>query len=158
MLKRRHLSLEDCLSLNIWTTNKEGKAKLPVMVWIHGGGGNSLTGALPPFGPLHARKGVVLVAPNFRIGLLGRMAHPALIAESPHRASGNYGTLDQIASLQWIQRNIEPFGGDRRNVTMFGQPDGASQVCYLMVSALAQGLFHRAILQSEECRDGFVPE
>jgi para-nitrobenzyl esterase len=119
---------EDCLSLNIWTTNVGGKTKLPVMVWIHGGGGSSSTGALPPFGPQLARKGVVLVAPNFRIGLLGRMAHPALTAESPHHASGNYGTLDQIAALQWIQRNIEQFGGDRANVTIFGGSDGASQV------------------------------
>jgi para-nitrobenzyl esterase len=150
---------EDCLTLNIWTTNAGGKNKLPVMVWIHGGGGNAGTGALPPFGPQLARKGVVLVALDFRIGLLGRMAHPALTAESPHHASGNYGTLDQIAALQWIQRNIEQFGGDRANVTIFGYSDGASQVCYLMVSPLARGLFHRAILQSgEECRDRFVPE
>jgi para-nitrobenzyl esterase len=149
---------EDCLSLNIWTTSAVRKTKLPVMAWIHGGGGNSLTGALPPYGPVLARKGVVLVAPNFRIGLLGRMAHPALTAESAHHASGNYGLLDQIAALQWIQRNIEQFGGDRNNVTIFGHSDGASQVCYLMISPLAHGLFHRAILQGEECRDIFVPE
>jgi para-nitrobenzyl esterase len=149
---------EDCLTLNIWTTNAGGKAKLPVMVWIHGGGGTAGTGALPPFGPLLAKKGVVLVAPNFRIGLLGYMAHPALTAESPHHASGNYGTLDQIAALQWIQRNIEHFGGDRNNVTIFGHSAGATAVCNLMISPLARGLFHRAILQSEECRDSFVPE
>lgn len=149
---------EDCLLLNIWTSNTAGEAKLPVMVWIHGGGGNSGTGALPPFGPLLAKKGVVLVAPNFRIGLLGYMAHPALTAESPHHASGNYGTLDQIAALQWVQRNIEQFGGDRNKVTIFGHSAGGTAVCNLMISPLAHGLFHRAILQSEECRDSFVPE
>ena len=150
---------EDCLSLNIWTTNLGEKAKLlPVMVWLHGGGGNTSTGALPPFGPQLARKGVVLVAPDFRIGLLGFMAHPALTEESPHHASGNYGLLDEIAALQWIQRNVKQFGGDPANVTIFGHSAGASEVCYLMVSPLARGLFHRAILQSEECRDGFVPE
>jgi len=98
------------------------------------------------------------VAPDFRIGLLGYLAHPALTQESPHHASGNYGVLDEIAALQWIQRNIEQFGGDPTNVTIFGHSAGASEVCNLMVSPLARGLFHRAILQSEECRDTFVPE
>lgn len=149
---------EDCLTLNIWTTNMAKTPRLPVMVWIHGGGMNVGSGVTTRLGPRLARKGVVLVTLNFRLGLLGGMAHPALTLESPHHASGNYGTLDQIAALQWIQRNIAQFGGDPQNVTIFGGSSGASQVCYLMISPLAQGLFHHAIMQSGECRDTFLPE
>jgi para-nitrobenzyl esterase len=149
---------EDCLTLNIWTTNIAKTPRLPVMVWFHGGGMNIGSGVTTRLGPRLARKGVVLVTLNFRLGLLGGMAHPALTLESPHHASGNYGTLDQIAALQWIERNIAQFGGDPQNVTIYGGSAGASQVCYLMISPLAQRLFHKAILQSEQCRDGFLPE
>ena len=149
---------EDCLYLNIWTTNLAGKQSVPVMVWIHGGGGFSGSSWIPPFGPALARKGVVLLSVEFRIGALGHLAHPALTAESPHHASGNYGTLDQIAALQWIQRNILSFGGDPRNVTIFGGSDGGTKTCVLMASPLARGLFHRAILESGQCTDFLSPE
>jgi para-nitrobenzyl esterase len=147
---------EDCLYLNVWTTNLVGRQKLPVMVWIYGGGGfsgNSWTA----FGPSLAPKGVVLVSVGFRIGALGHLAHPLLTAESPHHASGNYGSLDQIAALHWVQRNIAAFGGDPANVTIFGGSDGAQKVCVLMAS-LARGLFHRAILESGVCSNILIPE
>jgi para-nitrobenzyl esterase len=148
---------EDCLYLNVWTTNLAGKEKLPVMVWIHGGGGfsgNSWTA----LGPSLAPNGVVLVSVGFRIGALGHLAHPLLTEESPHHASGNYGSLDQIAALHWVQRNIAAFGGDANNVTIFGASDGAQKVCLLMASPLARGLFHHAILESGVCTDKLVPE
>jgi para-nitrobenzyl esterase len=147
---------EDCLYLNVWTTNLSAKENLPVMLWIHGGGGfsgNSWTA----LGPSLATKGVVVVSVGFRIGALGHLAHPALTAESDHNASGNYGTLDQIAALHWVQRNITAFGGDAGNVTIFGNSDGAQNVCILMASPLARGLFHRAILESGVCTDKLVP-
>jgi para-nitrobenzyl esterase len=149
---------EDCLYINLWTTNLAGPAKSPVMVWIHGGAGVAGTGQTPPFGPALARKGVVLVTIDFRIGVLGNLAHPALTSESPHHVSGNYGALDQIAALQWIQRNISHFGGDPGNVTLFGHSNGGTQVCVLMASPLARGLFHRAILESEVCSSVLLPE
>ncbi len=149
---------EDCLYLNVWTTNLEAKYKAPVMVWIHGGGGISGTSWIPPFGPRLARKGVVLVSVEFRIGALGQLAHPALTAESPRHASGNYGTLDQIEALHWVQRNIASFGGDPGIVTIFGQSDGGQKVCVLMASPLARGLFQRAVLESGTCTDIVSPE
>jgi para-nitrobenzyl esterase len=148
---------EDCLSVNVWTRNIGGNSA-PVMVWIHGGSNIGGTGAYPPFGPSLAAKGVVLVSFNYRLGALGFMAHPSLTSESPHRSSGNYGILDQIAALQWIRRNIAKFGGDPRNVTVFGESAGGVMACYLMASPLARGLFHRAILQSCTCRDYISPE
>src|SRR5208282_4981675 len=101
-----------------------------------------------PMGPTLARKGVVLVSTNYRLGALGFLAHPALTAESPHHASGNYGILDQIAALEWVHRNIARFGGDPANVTIFGESAGGVDVCYLMSSPLAHGLFQHAILES----------
>ncbi|MBY0506388.1 MAG: carboxylesterase family protein [Bryobacteraceae bacterium] len=148
---------EDCLSLSIWTRNI-GRKAAPVMVWIHGGSNIGGTAAYPPFGPLLAAKGIVLVSLNYRLGALGFMAHPELTSESPQRSSGNYGLLDQIAALRWIRRNIAKFGGDAGNVTVFGESAGGVMVCYLMASPLAQGLFHRAILQSCTCRDYISPE
>jgi para-nitrobenzyl esterase len=148
---------EDCLYLNIWTTNLAGKQKLPVMVSIHGGGGfsgNSWTA----LGPSLAPNGVVLVSVGFRIGALGHLAHPLLTEESPHHASGNYGSLDQIAALHWVQRNIAAFGGDANNVTIFGASDGAQKVCLMMASPLARGLFHHAILESGVCSNIFIPD
>lgn len=149
---------EDCLYLNVWTTHLAAEHKIPVMVWIHGGGGFSGNSWTPPFGPTLARKGVVVVSIGFRIGALGNTAHPALTAESPHHASGNYGTLDQIAALRWVQRNISAFGGDPGNVTVFGQSDGGNKVCVLMASPLARGLFHRAILESGQRTDVLSPD
>jgi para-nitrobenzyl esterase len=149
---------EDCLSLNVWSANLGGARKLPVMVWIHFGGNTSGNGAFPPFGPSLSSKGVVYVSINYRLGALGFLAHPALTAESPHHSSGNYAILDQIAALQWVQRNIAKFGGDPGNVTIFGESAGGVMVCYLMASPLARGLFHRAIMESCTCRDYISPE
>src|SRR5262245_19218212 len=149
---------EDCLSLNVWSTNLGSARKLPVMVWLHFGGNISGNGAFPPFGPSLSRKGVVYVSINYRLGALGFLAHPALTAESPHHSSGNYAILDQIAALQWVQRNIAEFGGDPGNVTIFGESAGGVMVCYLMASPLARGLFHRAIMESCTCRDYLSPE
>src|SRR5581483_7043281 len=153
---------EDCLYLNVWTTNLPATgrtgAKLPVMVWIHGGGNYDGASQVTPMGPLLARKGVVLVSLNYRLGLLGFMAHPALTAESPHHVSGNYGLLDQIAALEWVKRNITKFGGDPENVTIFGVSSGSADVCYLMASPLARGLFQRGIMESATCSDFINPE
>jgi para-nitrobenzyl esterase len=124
------------------------------MLWIHGGanmGGSSLGsgGIEPPFdGERLSRRGVVVVTINYRLGMLGFMAHPELTAESPHRSSGNYGLLDQIAALKWVRDNIARFGGDPKNVTIFGQSAGAHDVGLLMTSPLARGLFAHAIAQS----------
>src|SRR5258708_1515933 len=148
---------ENCLYLNVWTTNLAGKQKLPVMVWIHGGGGFSGNSWIA-LGPALAPRGVVVVSLGFRLGALGHLAHPLLTAESPHHVSGNYGTLDQVAALQWIQHNIAAFGGDPGNVTIFGGSDGAHKVCLLMASPLARELFHHAILESGGCSNIFIPE
>jgi para-nitrobenzyl esterase len=138
---------EDCLYLNVWTQSTAGRR--PVMVWIHGGGFFAGFGGEERHngGPL-ARKGAVVVTINYRLGAFGFMAHPALAAESPENASGNYGLLDQIASLQWVQRNIERFGGDPTRVMIFGESAGAMSVGALIGSPLAKRLFHRAILES----------
>jgi para-nitrobenzyl esterase len=154
---------EDCLYLNVWTTNLPGThadaGRLPVMLWIHGGGNFSGAGQLPPLlGHTLARKGVVLVSINYRLGALGFLAHPALTAESPHHASGNYALLDQIAALEWVQRNITKFGGDPTNVTAFGESAGGANICFLMASPLARGLFQRGILESNVCSDYISPE
>lgn len=139
---------EDCLTLSIWTPARDAKAKLPVMVWIHGGGFVFGSGEIDGGGEAFARQGAVVVSFNYRLGVLGFLAHPALVRESPRRSSGNYGLLDQIAALRWVQRNIAAFGGDSKNVTIFGESAGGSSVCLLLVSPLARGLFHRAIIQS----------
>jgi para-nitrobenzyl esterase len=138
---------EDCLYLNVWTAAAD--EPLPVMVWIHGGGCTTGAGSQSVYdGARFARRGVVLVTINYRLGPLGYLAHPLLSAESGHGVSGNYGLLDQIATLQWVQRNIAQFGGDPDCVTIFGESAGAQSVCWLMVSPLAEGLFHRAIAES----------
>ena len=147
--QRLGASSEDCLYLNVWTTGGSAKEKRPVMVWFPGGG--FLTGggsALVFDGEMLARKGVVVVTTNYRLGPLGFFAHPELTAESEHRASGNYGLMDQIAALHWVQDNIAAFGGDRNRVTIFGSSAGATSVSYLMASPLASGLFQRAIGES----------
>ena len=143
---------EDCLYLNLWTPARSREERLPVMVWFHGGGHRSGHANSPTFdGTALARKGVVLVAVNYRLGALGFMAHPALTAESANRSSGNYGILDKIASLEWVRNNASAFGGDLDNVTIFGQSAGSASVCTLMASPLAHGLFHRAIGHSGSC-------
>ena len=140
---------EDCLHLNVWTANLGGDEAQPVLVWIHGGGNTSGSPSeLPYDGVSITRKGVVVVSFNYRLNVFGFLAHPALTAESEHESSGNYGLLDQIAALQWIQRNIAAFGGDSTRVTIFGESAGATNVAYLMASPLASGLFHRALMQS----------
>src|SRR5579864_1965522 len=140
---------EDCLYLNVWTAAKSKKDHLPVMVWIHGGGftrGDGISNAYD--GENFARKGVVLVTINYRLGIFGFFAHPALTAESEHHASGNYGLEDQIAALKWVKKNIEAFGGDPKNVTIFGESAGSWAVNALMASPLAKGLFERVIGES----------
>ena len=138
---------EDCLTLNIWAPAHARHA--PVLVWIHGGAltGGSSREALYD-GTRMAERGVVLVSINYRLGVLGWLAHPALSAESPDRVSGNYGLLDQIAALRWVRRNIAAFGGDAANVTVAGESAGGLSILYLMVSPEARGLFARAIMQS----------
>lgn len=149
---------EDCLTLNVYTTNLGGAKPLPVMVWLHFGGNTAGWGAYPAYGPSLARKGVVYVSLNYRLGALGFLAHPALTQESPRKSSGNYALLDQIAALEWVKRNIREFGGDPGNVTIFGESAGGVMVCYLMASPLARGLFHRAIMQSCTCQGYVSPE
>ncbi|EKE00595.1 MAG: hypothetical protein ACD_21C00320G0002 [uncultured bacterium] len=140
---------EDCLYLNVWTPAKSPKEKLPVMVWIHGGAFNFGSGSLPDYnGKNLAKKGVVVVTINYRLGPFGFLVHPLLAKESPYSISGNYGLLDQIAALKWVQRNIALFGGDTDRVTIFGESAGAQSVTLLMISPLALGLFHRVIAQS----------
>ena len=140
---------EDCLYLNVWTTAASDDEPRPVMVWIHGGALTRGSGSHPAYdGASLARKGVVVVTINYRLGPLGFLAHPELSAESEHDASGNYGLLDQIAALKWVQRNISNFGGDADRVTIFGESAGSWSVNALVASPLAAGLFHRAIGQS----------
>ncbi len=140
---------EDCLYLNVWTPSKTGADKLPVMVWIYGGGFQGGGSSEPrQDGAILARKGVVVVSMNYRLGLFGFFAHPALASETADSATGNYGLMDQIAALQWVKRNIAAFGGDPNNVTIFGESAGSMSVCALMTSPLARGLFERAIGQS----------
>src|SRR5262249_15999824 len=139
---------EDCLCLNVWTAAKAGE-KRPVMVWIHGGALTRGSGATRSYdGTALAKKGVVLVTTNYRLGPLGYLAHPELTAESPHHASGNYGVLDQIAALTWVQNNIAAFGGDPGRVTIFGESAGSWSVNTLVASPLAKGLFVRGIGES----------
>jgi para-nitrobenzyl esterase len=140
---------EDCLTLNVWTAAKSPKDKLPVIVWIYGGGFVSGGSACPVYdGTATAGKGVVFVSANYRVGVFGFLAHPELTAESPRKASGNYGLMDQIAALKWVQKNISAFGGDPGNVTIAGQSAGSMAVNALVASPLSRGLVHRAIAQS----------
>jgi para-nitrobenzyl esterase len=140
---------EDCLYLNVWTPADTAKAKLPVMVWIHGGAFMSGSGSVPIYdGAKLAAKGIVVVNINYRLGAFGFLAHPALSAESPQHVSGNYGLLDQIAALTWVRKNIAAFGGDSAHVTIAGQSAGAMSVVDLALTPLAKGLFDAAIAQS----------
>jgi para-nitrobenzyl esterase len=159
---------EDCLFLNVWTAAKSPQEKRPVMVWIHGGALTRGSGSMDVYDGEHlARRGVVLVTINYRLGPLGFLAHPALSRESSHGSSGNYGILDQIAALEWVRRNIAAFGGDPDRVTIFGESAGSWSVCALVATPLAGGLFQRAIGESGGCftpmqylseeRNGFAP-
>ncbi len=140
---------EDCLYLNVWTTAENQDKRLPVMVWIHGGAFNFGSASQPEYnGKNLAKKGVVVVTINYRLGPLGFLVHPLLSKESAHNTSGNYGLLDQIAALKWVQKNIAAFGGNPDRVTIFGQSAGSRSVSLLMISPLSAGLFHRAIAES----------
>lgn len=138
---------EDCLTLNVWAPS--GARKLPVMVWIHGGGLLRGGSSEPMYdGAKMAQQGIIVVSINYRLGLLGFFAHPALSAESSQRVSGNYGLLDQIEALRWVRDNIAEFGGDPSQVTIAGESAGGLSVISLLASPLAHGLFSRAIVQS----------
>jgi len=140
---------EDCLYLNVWTPAKSAKEKVPVLVWIYGGGfGAGSTSEATYSGENLAKKGVVLVSIAYRVGQLGFLAHPELSAESPNHVSGNYGLLDMIAGLKWIKQNIAAFGGDPNKVTIFGESAGGIAVSMLCASPLAKGLFQGAISES----------
>lgn len=140
---------EDCLYLNVWTAAKSAGEKRPVMVWIYGGGYNTGSGSQPDYdGEALAKKGAVVVTINYRLGVFGFFSYPELTRESDRRGAGNFGLLDSIAALQWVQKNIAAFGGDPKRVTIFGESAGAGLVANLMVSPQAKGLFHRAIGES----------
>lgn len=143
------LTSEDCLYLNIWTPADSPAAALPVMVWVHGGGFLGGAGSDAQYdGAALARKGAVVVTLNYRLGAFGFFAHPALGAESRDGSSGNYGIMDVIAALRWLQDAVGAFGGDPDNITIMGESAGGQAVASLLVSPLADGLFRRAILQS----------
>jgi para-nitrobenzyl esterase len=140
---------EDCLYLNVWTGAKTPGERRPVLVWIYGGAFLGGGGGVPIYdGAAAARKGIVFVSINYRVGIFGFFAHPELSLESGHHASGNYGLMDQIAALKWVQQNIAAFGGDPAQVTIAGQSAGSMSVNCLTASPLANGLFERAIAQS----------
>jgi para-nitrobenzyl esterase len=140
---------EDCLFLNVWAPPQAAAQPLPVLVWIHGGGFGSGSGSIPIYsGASLASQGIVVVTVNYRVGIFGFLAHPELAAQSPQHVSGNYGLLDIIESLRWVQANIARFGGDPARVTIAGQSAGAAAVHDLVASPLARGLFARGIAES----------
>lgn len=143
------LASEDCLYLNVWTPAQSDTDLLPVMVWVHGGGFFAGAGSDEIYdGASLAEKGAIVVTLNYRLGSFGFFAHPELSAESPHDSSGNYSLLDMLAALQWVQDNIQAFGGNADNVTLFGESAGAQAIANLVASPLSEDLFQRAILQS----------
>jgi para-nitrobenzyl esterase len=140
---------EDCLYLNVWTPAAPAHRKLPVMVWVYGGGfAAGATSEARQDGGNLSKKGVVVVSMNYRLGIFGFFSHPELAKESVHHSAGNYGLLDQTAALRWVHQNIARFGGDPQNVTIFGESAGSFSVSALMASPLTQGLFQRAIGES----------
>ena len=149
---------EDCLTLNVWAPTDRDRP-LPVMVWIHGGGFNNGSGTAALYdGSNLARRGVVVVTVNYRLGRFGFFDHPALAAERPaSEAGGNYGMMDIVAALEWVRDNIGGFGGDAGNVTVFGESAGGAAVTRLMISPAARGLFHKAVIQSGLGRDEGTP-
>ncbi|MGC2658967.1 MAG: carboxylesterase family protein [Bryobacteraceae bacterium] len=147
---------EDCLYLNVWVPAPRVSKSMPVMVWIYGGG--FVNGGSSPAvydGSQFARDGIVLVSFNYRLGRFGFFAHPALTKESPDGLLGNYAYMDQIAALRWVQRNITAFGGDPKDVTVFGESAGGASVNFLLTSPLGKGLFQKAIIESGGGRKGF---
>ena len=148
---------EDCLALNVWSPAPRQNAKLPVMVWIHGGGYSNGSGNIARLNsPAFAKQGVVLVTVNYRLSVFGFLNHPALAASHPELPAGNYGLLDVVAGLEWVQRNIAAFGGDPDNVTIFGESAGAGLVNTLLVMPASTGLFHNAISASASV--GLAPD
>ena len=140
---------EDCLYLNVWTAAASASEKRPVMVWSYGGAFTGGAGSLPGYdGEVLARKGVVVVTYNYRLGPFGWFSHPELTKESGRNASGNYGLMDLVAALQWVQKNIAAFGGDAQRVTIFGESAGGALVAALVGSPEGKGLFQRAISES----------
>ncbi|MGO9512901.1 MAG: carboxylesterase/lipase family protein [Steroidobacteraceae bacterium] len=140
---------EDCLTINIWTPAETGSERLAVMVWIYGGAFKSGSGSVPIYdGRKLAERGIIVATLNYRLGVLGFLAHPQLTAESERKVSGNYGLMDIIAALQWLQRNVAAFGGDAQRLTIAGQSAGGFAVELLQTSPAAQGLFHQAIAES----------
>ena len=149
MLFRSNGMSEDCLYLNVWTPAKSARERLPVLVYIFGGGFQGGDGSEPRYdGESMARKGIVVVTLNYRTNIFGFFSHPDLTRESPQRASGNYGLLDQVAALRWVQRNIEAFGGSPLRVTIAGESAGSMSVSALMASPVAKYLFSGAIGES----------
>jgi para-nitrobenzyl esterase len=149
MISREESMGEDCLYLNVWSPSETPDSKLPVLVVFHGGGFAAGSASEPRTdGEWFARQGIVVVAPNYRLGVFGFLAHPELTAESGGRGSGNYGMLDQVAALEWVRDNIAAFGGDPGNVTINGESAGSMSVSALMASPLSRNLFHKAIGES----------
>jgi para-nitrobenzyl esterase len=149
---------EDCLYINVWTPAKSASDRLPVLLWIHGGGFMVGSGTERlHHGDNLAVKGAVVVTFNYRLGIFGFFAHPELTKESGHNASGNYGLMDQLAALQWVQHNIAAFGGDPNRVAIFGESAGGGAVSYMQASPLAKGLFQRAIGESGGSFSRFGP-
>lgn len=147
---------EDCLYLNVWTAAKSGE-KRPVMVWIYGGGFNTGSASQPNYDGEHlAQKGAVVVTFNYRLGAFGFFAHPELTKELDRRGAANFGMMDAIAALQWVQKNIVAFGGDPKRVTIFGESAGSAMIADLMAVPQAKGLFHRAIGESSAWSIGTV--
>ena len=143
--RNTNLMSEDCLYLNVWTGAQSSADKLPVLVWIHGGGWRSKA---TYDGDAFADNGAILVSVNYRMNAFGWMAHPALSEESENGVSGNYGVLDHLAALEWVQSNIEQFGGDKDNVTIFGESAGGGSMYSLLATSKAEGLFHKVISES----------
>ena len=143
--RNTNLMSEDCLYLNVWTGAQSSADKLPVLVWIHGGGWRSKA---TYDGDAFADNGAILVSVNYRMNAFGWMAHPALSEESENGVSGNYGVLDHLAALEWVQNNIEQFGGDKDNVTIFGESAGGGSMYSLLATSKAEGLFHKVISES----------
>jgi para-nitrobenzyl esterase len=140
---------EDCLTLNVWTPALKDHERLAVLLWIHGGSFRTGSSSVPIFkGRSLAAHGIVVVTLNYRLGVLGFLAHPGLTAETPLKTSGNYGLLDIIAALQWLKRNLPAFGGDPERITLGGQSAGAFAIQLLESAPAARGLFHQAIIQS----------
>ena len=152
IIQREKSQGEDCLYLNIWApakSAKNSKKKLPVFVWYHGGGFAAGSGSEPRYdGAYLAKQGIVVVDVNYRLGIFGFFSHPELTRESPHKASGNYGMLDQVEALKWVKANIAGFGGDPNSVTIGGESAGSFSVSALMASPLSRGLIHKAIGES----------